>query len=74
MSLRYLVAAICILATQQSHAQKIVAWNLPAGTNVAQPSLSRTPDGELVLSWIQRLPEGGHRLNMSLYSQKGGWS
>ena len=74
MSLRYLVAAICILATQQSHAQKIVAWNLPAGTNVAQPSLSRTPDGELVLSWIQRLPEGGHRLNMSLYSQKSGWS
>ena len=74
MSLRHGIAALLILVVHEARAEKIVAWNLPAGGHVAQPSLSQTPEGELVLSWIQRLPEGGHRLNMSLYSTKGEWS
>lgn len=71
--LRIIIVSIFLVSTAV-HAVEIKPWALPATVNVAQPSLSQTPDGELVLSWIQRLPEGGHRLQMGLYTPTGRWS
>lgn len=73
MHLRKFIAALLFLVVAEAHAEKIIPWKLPAGDHVAQPGLSQTPSGELILSWIQRLPEGGHRLQMSVYSRQGQW-
>ncbi|MGH8105074.1 MAG: hypothetical protein ACREO2_02035, partial [Arenimonas sp.] len=74
MSLLRLLAPLLILAAADLRAEVIEPWILPATNNAAQPSLSQTPNGELLLSWIQRAPEGGHRLQMSHYSKSGQWS
>jgi hypothetical protein len=74
MSLRFLLASFLTVAACNAHAAKILPWKLPTGSNVAQPNLSQTPGGDVVLSWIQRLPEGEHRLQMSTYSPQGKWS
>ena len=49
-------------------------WPLPAVTNSAQPNLSQAPNGDLVLSWLERVPSGGHRLKTSTYSTQSKWS
>lgn len=49
-------------------------WALPSPANAAQPNLSLAADGSLLLSWIQRLPEGGHRLQFSRQDVNGRWS
>lgn len=74
MSLKQLVVIALLVSTSKLGAVEIKPWPLPAGGNVAQPSLSQTPSGELILSWIRRLPEGGHRLELSVYSRQGQWS
>lgn len=48
-------------------------WPLPAPAGSAQPHLSQSHDGTLLLSWIERLPEGGHRLVFAGHRAKG-WS
>lgn len=48
-------------------------WPLPAAAGSAQPHLSQSHDGTLLLSWIERLPEGGHRLVFAGHRAKG-WS
>jgi len=49
-------------------------WPLPAPVNSAQPNLSVASDGQLLLSWIERLDRGGHRLRMASFDGKGQWS
>jgi len=74
MHLGNLLAAPLVFWYAGVCARDVQPWTLPAGKNVAQPNLSQTPTGEVVLSWIQRMPEGGHSLQMSRYSQQGKWS
>lgn len=48
-------------------------WPLPAPNGSAQPNLSLSPEGDRLLSWIERLPGGGHRM---MFARQGGrgWS
>ena len=62
------------LMAMSAHAANTQSWSLPAPVNAAQPNLSQAPNGDLVLSWMERLPGGGHRLQMSTYSRQGKWS
>ena len=48
-------------------------WPLPAPAGAAQPNLSLAPDGALLLSWVERLPAGGHRLVFARHGDKR-WS
>ena len=48
-------------------------WPLPAPANSAQPHLSTTPGGDLLLSWIERQDSGGHRLSMARLGPSGQW-
>lgn len=41
------------------------AWPLPAPPGAAQPDLVLAPDGRLLLSWIEPLQAGGHRLQLA---------
>jgi hypothetical protein len=47
-------------------------WPLPASQPAAQPSLSKSPEGQLNLSWIERT-DSGHRLQFARYHQ-GRWT
>jgi hypothetical protein len=45
----------------------------PAGANSGQPNLTVSRDGQVYLSWIERLPEG--RFSLRFSRQTGdGWS
>ena len=41
---------------------KVEPWSLPAPAGSAQPNLSLASGGDLLLSWIEKQPDGGHRL------------
>lgn len=64
---RFLAALLVPLSAIAAPAA-IEHWPLPAGTAAAQPSLSRSADGALNLSWIER-SGSGHRLKFARYSQ-----
>lgn len=49
-------------------------WPLPAPDGAAQPQLSTTPQGELLLSWIERVEAGGHRLRFARFDAQSRWS
>ena len=40
-------------------------WQLPAPAGAAQPDLVATPEGALLLSWVEPVGEAGHRLRFS---------
>lgn len=44
---------------------QVDAWTLPAPAGAAQPDLALAPDGRLLLSWIEPVAEGGHRLRLA---------
>src|SRR5690606_22588658 len=44
---------------------QVQAWALPAPPGAAQPDLALAPDGRLLLSWIEPLEGGGHRLQLA---------
>ncbi|HEX5755642.1 MAG TPA: sialidase family protein [Arenimonas sp.] len=48
-------------------------WPLPAPDGAAQPQLSTTPQGELLLSWIERVEAGGHRLRFARFDTQSRW-
>ncbi|KFL36052.1 hypothetical protein [Arenimonas donghaensis] len=54
-------------------AATVSEWALPAPPESAQPNLSLAPGGDLVLSWIERRDDGGHRLAYSRYPRGGDW-
>lgn len=43
-------------------AATVEPWALPAPVGSAQPHLSQASGGDLLLSWIEKQPAGGHRL------------
>lgn len=43
-------------------------WPLPAPVGAAQPDLLATPDGRLLLSWIEPVEAGGHRLQLATFT------
>lgn len=54
-------------------AATIEPWTLPAPPDSAQPNLSAAPDGDLLLSWIERRVGGGHRLVFARHDASEGW-
>jgi hypothetical protein len=72
--MKYYFLVLSFVLSQSANAANTQAWPLPAPVNAAQPNLSQAPSGELILSWIERVPTGGHRLKMSTYSNQGKWS
>jgi predicted hotdog family 3-hydroxylacyl-ACP dehydratase len=48
-------------------------WTLPVSAAAAQPNLSKTVSGTLLLSWIERNAVSGHRLQMAEF-KRGRWS
>ena len=69
--IRFLAALLVPLSALAAPAV-IEPWPLPVGTAAAQPSLSRSADGALNLSWIER-SGSGHRLKFARYA-KARWS
>jgi hypothetical protein len=56
-------------------AASVQDWPLPAPARAAQPSLALAPDGDLLLSWIERRGESGHRLMFARYPERSSaWS
>ncbi len=53
-------------------AAKVQPWPLPITATAAQPNLTQTSQGELILSWIER-KKNGHRLQMAIYANAA-WS
>lgn len=50
-------------------------WTLPAPPGSSQANLSQAPGGDLLLSWIERVPAGGHRLVFARHEAKAAaWS
>jgi hypothetical protein len=72
--MKYYCFILSLLLSITVQAASTRDWSLPASANAAQPNLSQAPNDDLVLSWIERLPAGGHRLQMSLYSAVEKWS
>ncbi len=72
--MKYCLLLSGILLSASVQAASTQEWHLPAPANAAQPNLSLAPDGGMALSWLQRMPTGGHRLQISLYSTQGKWS
>lgn len=54
--------ALVLLVPSATMAATVHDWPLPAPSGSAQPNLSRTHDGDLLLSWIERRGDNGHRL------------
>ncbi len=63
---------LAFAACNAAAAAAAIAWALPVAAPAAQPSLSRSPDGGLNLSWIERTDEG-HRLRFSSF-RNSRWS
>lgn len=67
--------ALLLLPVLASAAGPTVSdWALPAPVGSAQPNLSLAPDGDLLLSWIERRKDGGHRLAFARQDAATGWS
>jgi hypothetical protein len=67
-----LIALLALAPAAQ--AATVTAWTLPAPPGSAQPNLSVAPDGDLLLSWIERRAGGGHRLAFARHDARTGWS
>ena len=55
-------------------APRITSWTLPSPAGAAQPQLADAPDGDLLLSWIERRDGGGHRYRFARHDAGAGWS
>ena len=53
------------IGVQATPAPVVDAWQPPAPAGAAQPDLVATPDGALLLSWVEPMGEAGHRLRFS---------
>ena len=68
-----LSAAALLFLALPLQAATVSDWPLPAPDGSAQPNLSLAPDGDLVLSWIERRDGGGHRLAYGRFTREGDW-
>ena len=63
-----LLLAVLLLAGCKGDEQaytRVQPWTLPISTSAAQPDLTTTPSGELLLSWVQPADAGEHALQLS---------
>jgi hypothetical protein len=69
-------ALFCLLLVSQTSLciAQPVNWRLPSPTNSSQPNLSASPNGDLVLSWIERLPNKHYQLRYSIQNKNQIWS
>lgn len=66
---------VCAMAPGVAGAATVSDWPLPAPAGSAQPNLSLSPDGDRLLSWIERREQGGHRLVFARQQAKAAeWS
>jgi hypothetical protein len=63
-----------LLAPGLAAAATVSPWTLPAPIGAAQPQLSSAPGGDLLLSWIERRQDGGHRLRFARSTGPADWS
>lgn len=69
------LALALALAPALAGAATVERWALPAPAGSAQANLSQAPGGDLLLSWIERMPAGGHRLVFARHAARGAtWS
>ena len=69
------IALLTCLATP-AFAASIEPWPLPPPASAAQPDVSLAPDGDLLLSWVEKRGDG-HRLQFARHSGDDpatGWS
>lgn len=71
--IRTVIAGVA-LATALSASAGTTPWSLPAPDNAAQPQLIDTPEGDLLLSWLERRDAGGHRMRFARFDTMGKWS
>lgn len=63
-----------LLMLAPAPAPVVADWPMPSPPGAAQPNLSQAPDGDLLLSWIERREGGGHRLVFARHDAADGWS
>lgn len=85
MSMRTaLTLAACLLVTACSErpaeqaapaveAPRIQTWSLPTGAGAASPDLRITPDGRLLLGWLQSDDKAAHRFLFAVADKQGKW-
>lgn len=64
------LALTLLLLPLLGQAAEVADWTLPAPVGAAQPQLQPTPDGRLLLSWIERRAEGGHRMRLARFDRR----
>lgn len=74
-----LAATIAISACQRDAASSSLALDVepdssPADAGAAEPNLSATSDGRVLLSWLVRAPDSTTALRFSVRSTDGAWS
>lgn len=67
---RLSLAITLLLLPLLGQAAEVADWTLPAPVGAAQPQLQPTPDGRLLLSWIERRTEGGHRMQLARFDRR----
>jgi hypothetical protein len=73
MMKQVLLPLLCLLTSGTAGAADAISWPLPVSDGAAQPNLSKTAQGHLLLSWIERDAGSGHRLQMAEF-KRDGWS
>jgi len=73
---RIVAPEVAATASKAPAPATVESWELPSAAGAAQPDLVATPDGGLLLSWIE--PDGdGHALKFARWNDsagEGGWS
>ncbi len=68
-----LLLLTALLWSCQTSPEAVKEVPVPAAANSAEPNLSRSPLGDLFLSWVEATEDGRHRLQFARWQQNG-WS
>ena len=66
-----LLVLMALLWHCQNASEAIKELPVPAGAHSTTPNLSRSPQGDIFLSWVEATADGRHRLQFSRWQQKG---
>jgi hypothetical protein len=69
-----LALGACATETVRVHALRLEADASPADSGAAEPNLSTTPDGRVLLSWLAPAADSTTALRFSVREAKGTWS
>lgn len=81
LSLAALALLLLVACTREAEAPaanpngdyRVEVWPLPAAAGSMSPDLGLTPDGRVLLSWINRQEGRRNALQFSSYTDEGGW-